>query len=50
MTILVMLTTDTVSILHIGPAEGDQYSTWLLGAMAGFVLAVVVARLVRPVE
>jgi len=33
-------------ILHIGPGDSGQASIWLLGATAGFVLAVGVNYLI----
>lgn len=34
-------------VLHLGPSSGDQFSNWLLGATAGFVLAVAANKLIR---
>ena len=38
---------DLMIHLHIGPSNSDQLSVWLLGATAGFVLAVAANRLIR---
>lgn len=39
--------TTLLPLFHIGPSSSDQLSVWLLGATAGFVLAVAANRLIR---